>query len=254
MATTTTSPDPGTAPSPAQSAGMWVTRVIGFFVALCVVATMTSLVVAGFFTQRATEVVEPTGTVSAVVVTVTSGDVTLVPAASGRLRVERTVRWSFDRPSGGVALRDGTATVTGDCSGGPLFGTCAVDVLVQVPTGVSVSTRTTSGDVTVRDLTGRLDLQTTSGDLQGSGLRSRNARLQSTAGDLNVAFAEPPDDVALEATAGDVVLRLPVAGVSYRVDDRSSVGDRRVEVPTDAASPHKVSVRTSLGDITVTPL
>lgn len=236
-----------------QAAGVWTTRVVGATVAAAVVVLGTAGVVAAFFTQRQTLVTDLDGAVTSVRVATDVGDVNIVPAADGRIRVERRLTWSFTKPGGDVVVRDGTVDVSGTCPGATL-GECGVDVVLRVPPGTRVQVDSTSGDLAAREVEAPLDLQTTSGDVTGEALRSKDVRVQSTAGDVRLSFDAPPDSVQAQATTGDVTVQLPVDAVSYRVEKRTSLGEARVDVPEDPRSTHVVSVQTSFGDVVVTPL
>ena len=78
-----------------------------------------------------------------------------------------------------------------------------VRIACQVPPGVAVSVRETSGDVRSDGVTGRQELRSTSGDVD---VRSPGARVEahSTSGDVNASGLK---DALVRTVSGDIVVR-----------------------------------------------
>lgn len=196
-----------------------------------------------------------------------AGHITVVAGQSGQVAVERRLQWKRSKPTtseewSGDALRI-TATCPGDGED------CAVDYTVRVPAGVAVSAQTGAGDMSVRDLTGQVRLDsgsghvtvdnttgdlsvvTAAGDITGSGLRSASTSVETEAGHVTLRFAAAPTTVRSISAAGDVAISVPQGTEGYLVRAETKAGDREVRVREDSSSTHTISASTESGHVTV---
>ena len=173
--------------------------------------------------------------VQKLVVGVHAGRIQLVPSPDGRVRVTTTRHWSVWPPSRGHRRLGDILAVTGDC---PHLGDlgitrCAVDERITVPAGTRVRVTASTGDLVATDLTAA----------------SLEAHL--TRGSISASFSQPPDRVLVRLDAGNLRLTLPRA--TYAVDAAAprNAGHVTVNVPTDPASPRRISARISRGDLQI---
>ena len=166
------------------------------------------------------------------VVEVDAGPITLVGTPGATVDIRTTLHGSATgTPRADHQLVDGVLTVRGSCAGLPL--SCHVDEELTVPPGVPVRVNTSAGTVDASRLdVPRLDVVT-------------------SAGSVTAGFAAAPQDVRIRTAAGDVDLRLPDVG--YRIDADTAVGERRIDVRRDPASPRWVRAETAAGAVTVLP-
>jgi Putative adhesin len=176
------------------------------------------------------------------------GDVRIVAAAGPEVRVTKRVRYGLSEPRteesvgpDGLALRSTCNWIT----------PCSVDYVIALPPGFTVDARSSSGDIRVDGTSGPLRIDTSAGDVRGNDLRSTEVTAESSAGDVNLDFATPPERVSVQSSAGDVRVTVPAVTGAYRVDVDTSVGDTRVTVPTDPASTRRIRADTSAGDVEV---
>lgn len=152
---------------------------------------------------------------------------------------------------------DSTApTTTHDVSGDGLLTldyTCAsrkacfVAYEVTIPRGgTAIDVRTDAGNVTLRDVTGPLNLHTSAGKIDGENVGSSKVTARTTAGSIDIAFTKAPTDVDAETDAGRATVRVPGDG-TYAADVTTTVGNADVEVRRDDASPHRIRVHTGAG-------
>jgi hypothetical protein len=223
-----------------------------------------------------------TGQPSAVMVRLASGDVTLRRGPSGRITVRRQLQWPDGKPVISQRWDGHTLRLTQACPTGSSNGNCNVEYILIVPSSVSVTASTGSGNVTVNGVTGRLDLFSASGDLAASGtsgpvsartssgnvtVNGATGRLDlfSASGDLAASGTSGPvsawtssgnvtvtgarsSDVTAETSSGDVLLAF--SGVPARADGESASGNVMVFVPPPAR--YNVQAGTSAGNRTVT--
>lgn len=233
--------------------GVLALRVVGLVGLLALVVGGAGSLVLGFFEQRRTQASVVDGTVTALDVRGGSGDVTVEVGPPGAPTTVRTVRtWSFEEPTPTRTLDAGTLRLTSSCGVGASFTRrCSVDWTVTVPADASVTVSTSTGNIRVEDVTGRVALRTGVGDVRLAAVRSKEVRVDTGAGDARLGFAAAPDSVVTSTGAGDVDVRLPDDGTSYRVVGSSGAGQRTVSVSEDPASRHLLDLSSGAGDVVV---
>jgi hypothetical protein len=75
---------------------------------------------------------------------------------------------------------------------------------------------------------------------------------ETQAGAMTLEFAEAPATLQATTELGAVTVRVP-GTAAYAVDVRTDVGSSKVSVRQDAASPHKIVVKTQLGAVSIEP-
>jgi hypothetical protein len=177
----------------------------------------------------------------AAVVTVEGGD--------GPVTVTEVYRYADDRPGTSHRL-DGTTlrlTDTG-CQNDELR--CDVEFRVRVPGATTVTVTTKAGAVTVNGLTGNVTVTTEAGVVEANRLAGNEVTITTQAGATSLEFVEPPTSVKVSTQLGAVDVRLP-SGTAYAVDVATDVGASDVSVQRDAASAHRIQVKTEVGAIRV---
>jgi hypothetical protein len=216
--------------------------------------------------------------ITEIVLTGGNADVSITTGTGTETRITRVVRGGT---SAGQAhqLSGSVLTLPTDCG-----RDCHTRYEIQTPTGVAVrgdlhsgdillervgtvDLQLTSGDVGVRDATGRVAIRTTSGDLVVDG--APEVKLECTSGDLsalNVAgpitarassgdtrlSLTTPASVTASVNSGDLELMVPEG--SYRIRTAVGSGDETVHgVTDDPDAKNTLDLRTRSGDLTVVP-
>jgi hypothetical protein len=198
------------------------------------------------------------------------GDIDVTPSTDGQVHVRLQVRYGLYRPS---ITQESTAdgiTLGAHCRGWVVgVNGCSVRYSVAVPPAFTVEVVASAGDISATGLTGQVSLissagdiratglsgtltmRTSAGDVRGTELRDGEVHARTSAGDVDLAFAEAPRDVTAQSSAGDVDVALPT-GELYLVDVRSSAGDEYVDpAMRSPESARTVTATTSAGDVTV---
>ncbi len=175
------------------------------------------------------------------------------------IRIEQRMRWIGDRPARSlIESDDGQIVLEDDCPGSVAIPVamfsfnddCSITYRVQVPAGQAVRLIGGSGDIALRDLSGRITAIAGSGDVSASGLRAQTVRLDAGSGDVSASFAEPPASLRATAGSGDVSLRVP--GDDYEITASTGAGDRSIDGLTSrASSNHAITARTGSGDLSI---
>ena len=182
-----------------------------------------------------------------------AGGVTLTQApAGGALVVSARETESLFSPKVSQRLAgDGTLSLTASCPG-RLH--CSVDYVVSVPRDVAIKVSSGFGEIKATGLssTSSIQLGTTAGGIQATGLSAPAVRLSTGLGDLTATLAQAARRLTASTVAGG--LRLTVPDTSYAVHVSSGVGhvsDQGVQI--NPASSRTIDARSSLGDVTIAP-
>ncbi|SDS03641.1 DUF4097 family beta strand repeat-containing protein [Microlunatus soli] len=207
--------------------------------------------------------------------TVDSDDSTLelVPGDGDEVRVTRWFRArtlygpkpkaTWDWHSGRDRL-----TLRVRCSG--VIADCSVRHRIEVPRDVALVVRDTDGrvradgfdravqihsrdgQVTVRNSSGPLTVNTVDGRVDGSGLTSRQVDVSSRDGAVRLALRTAPDRLTAQDKDGSLTIEVP-GDQRYRVKTSSQDGAVDVSVPRDKNSDHRIDASTRDGRLTIRP-
>ena len=174
-----------------------------------------------------------------------------VDAADGPVTVTETLRYSGTKPTVSHQIADGALQLTETGCGGARLR-CDVDYRIRVPARTALRVTTTAGAVTVRGLAGQLVVSSDAGAINGQELTADRATVSTRAGAAKLQFAEPPAQVEATSELGAIEVRLP-GDRSYAVNVSTKAGGSDVSVDQDAASAHKITVKTTVGAVRVAP-
>jgi len=191
-------------------------------------------------------------------------------ATADEVTVDRGWHWSLGEPEI-VTRQDGDRLVVGSsCSWTPGLP-CTGWVHLTVPADVTVTGGVSDSHLTLRELTGELDVATSDGDItlaavsgplrlesrdgsvEGTGIRSSRVSASTSDGSVRLAFADPPRSVRATSRDGSVQLTLPDDRTAYHVTVSTSDGSSDVTVPTDPTAPRRITASTSDGDVDIAP-
>jgi hypothetical protein len=181
-----------------------VLLLAGGLVALLVVLRLVGRVLV----QRHAETLDFRGPVREVEVAVAAGQVTIRGSARGDARVRRTTRHSFRKPRVAELVDDGVLRLEAP--------TGVVHYEVDVPEGAAVVVRGEAASTTVINVTGPVELNASTGMLEGRGLSCRAVRAVTRAGSIRLAFDRAPDLVEAATQRGSVELVLPDGDTDIR--------------------------------------
>jgi DUF4097 and DUF4098 domain-containing protein YvlB len=121
------------------------------------------------------------------------------------------------------------------------------DLTVSEATG-PVQIKATSGDIKVLGAAGPVKIKATSGDVVATDLAGP-ADVSITSGDVHVSLTKP-NSVTAHATSGDMTIEVPTG--SYKLVTSAGSGDVHTDgMQSDATSKNVIDVRVSSGDVTV---
>ncbi|MFE7540104.1 DUF4097 family beta strand repeat-containing protein [Streptomyces platensis] len=180
----------------------------------------------------------------------------------GTVSVHRAVSYHGDRPQGAThRVEDGVLVLSG-CG-----QNCTVDYTVELPAGIPVSGKTSSGavelakvgpvklttssgDIQLDGVSGAVDARTTNGQITGRGLSGAQIAAETSNGaiDLTPATAQ---NVRAKTSNGAIRLQLPNG--PYKVAAETSNGEEHIGIAQDPAARYRLELTTSNGDITAKP-
>lgn len=169
-----------------------------------------------------------------------SGDVVVTESARTGIAVTETLHYRGDKPADGHEVGNGALTLAYTCED------CSIDYDVQVPKGLNVKVDTGSGEITLRALSGPVDVSTGSGEVDASDLLAKTFVAEAGSGNVEVRFGAAPDSVTIETGSGDGIAWVP--GGAYHATVHTGSGEQTLEVTNDPAAPKKIVIQTGSGD------
>ncbi|MFH8606099.1 DUF4097 family beta strand repeat-containing protein [Streptomyces sp. NPDC018029] len=122
-------------------------------------------------------------------------------------------------------------------------------------THAALDLRSSDGSITVDGAQGPLDLHSSDGSVTARRITSRQVAVDSKDGSVRLELAAVPDRVEARSKDGSVDIAVPdrESGKKVAYDVRTDVSDGSVDVavPRDDNSPHRLSVRSADGKVTV---
>ncbi|MEV4164744.1 DUF4097 family beta strand repeat-containing protein [Nonomuraea dietziae] len=166
------------------------------------------------------------------------------------IKVTENMHWRNEQPKPFHEVNGDALELSYDCKKG--WNSCWIDYTIEVPKGVVVKTDSGAGDITLRSLSGEIEVTTGAGDIDANGLTGKRLFAETGAGDIKLKYESSPDKVELETGAGTSTLYLPQG--AYDVTADTGAGSSDVKVTDDAASPRKVVISSGAGDVKVLPV
>ncbi|MER6299091.1 DUF4097 family beta strand repeat-containing protein [Kitasatospora sp. NPDC001539] len=201
-----------------------------------------------------------TDRITAVKLDNSSGDVTVrgKPGAGG-VSVHRSIEYRSDKP-GATTRVEGGVLVLGGCG-----RNCSVDYTVEVPPGLpvsggtssggvhlsqvgEVSVHTDSGDISVDQASGGVDVRTNNGEIKGTSLKGDRIQAKTDNGGITLTPGKA-QDVKARTSNGEIHLTVPAG--SYHVSAGTDIGEKHIGVQNDPNGAYKLDLGTDIGDITV---
>ncbi|MER7667208.1 DUF4097 family beta strand repeat-containing protein [Kitasatospora sp. NPDC096128] len=189
-----------------------------------------------------------------------SGDVTVHgKSGTGGVSVHRKITYHSGKP-GTTTRVDGGTLVLGGCG-----HNCSVDYTVELPAGLpisgstsaggihlsqvgEVSVRTDSGDISVDQATGTVDVRTNNGEIKGTSLKGDRIQAKTDNGGINLTPGKAQD---IKATTSNGEIHVTVPTGSYHVSAGTDIGEKHIGVQNDPNGRYKLDLGTDIGDITV---
>jgi hypothetical protein len=191
-----------------------------------------------------------TSPVRKIVVHADTGDVDVRAGLTADVIVQRHESWTVDRPSVQESYADGVLTIKTHCGGLTAVLRCRSDLVIDAPPAVDVAIKADEGDIDLRGLSGRADVETKAGDIRTHRLEPVTVRAMSDAGDVSLDLFGEPVRTEAQSNAGDVRVTVPFG--PYHVDASTDAGNVKVEgLIRDDLAPQAIDALTNAGDITV---
>ena len=177
----------------------------------------------------------------------TPGQVRIVGADTGQVRLTGQLDWTRHAPVVVDRRTDGgrVLSLSYRCAAA---SPCTGTFRLVVPRHTAVVLRQPSGHVIVSGLAGPLRITARSVDISATGLRSPSLVAAITSGHLGATFAAAPRRVGITLTSAQATLWLP-ANAAYAVSQQVTAGYVHVGIPQAAASARTVTATVSSGEL-----
>ena len=130
---------------------------------------------------------------------------------------------------------------------------CGVKARLQVPPGLPLVVRTTTGSVSAKSISeGVLTVRTLTGDVSVSELSVDEFSAQTTTGDIVATFAKRPFGLKATTTSGKVNATLAPGKLKYVVSTTTKSGNISSDFSSDSGAEGFIRITTTTGDIRLT--
>jgi Putative adhesin len=184
------------------------------------------------------------------------GDIRAVGRPGATITYESSLKWIGRRPSIGISRRGEQLRLRSGCpsyllvTDVDLFSKCDVDLDVGVPATTGLTIDAGSGDISLEGLNGAVSIDSGTGSISATRLRSPTFAVDSGTGDVTVAFVVRPESVSVDSGTGDITVRVPSG--RYDITSDSGVGSVSVEgVVDDPTANSRLMFDSGVGDIRV---
>ena len=220
-----------------------------------IVTILTVLLLGGFVlgasliqreTRFATADVE-LGEVSQLVINAGATNVRLVEGDEGMVRIRARITSGLQKTDYQLGRKDNEIKIVSDCKTWLSPG-CGVSATLEVPKGLPIVVKTTSGDVRADSLAeGVLTVASITGDVTVSDLKVDEFAADTGSGDIDASFATQPFGLKANTSSGDIRATVPAGKRKYAVVVSSKSGDISNTLDGDVVS--SLSARDAGGGI-----
>ncbi|MGA8988496.1 DUF4097 family beta strand repeat-containing protein [Aeromicrobium sp.] len=199
-------------------------------------------------TRVSTSVVELDGSAQ-VVIDGGSADVTLVEGVDDVVSISARITSGLRETQFALGRRGDEIKIASACQSWLSPG-CGVAVTLEIPKGLPVVVRTTSGNVVTDALTeGVLTVTSGSGDIAATRLEVDEFSAETGSGEIRASFAKQPFGFKAFTGAGDIHATVPTGKRGYVVSAKSRSGAVANTLESNAEGAGFVRVRSDSGDI-----
>jgi hypothetical protein len=256
-------------PERSSQARVWWTLAGLLLVVAIIPAVALSLIGSTAYQRLPSQQRVFTAPITAVVVRVSSGDVTIERGTGSGTVVTTSGVHGLTYPTDVEHVVGHVLAIRSSCGTTIFNDRCTRSYVVHVPSDVAVNARSGEGNVTVTGTDRAVSAHSDQGDVTitgGSGtlqasrgqggvtiIRSSAASVsvQSGQGDVEVDLISAPKRVSASSGQGDVTVELPKGPDLYQVHASSGQGSVSNNVGDDPASDRVVNATSGQGDVTV---
>ncbi|HLY50850.1 MAG TPA: hypothetical protein VKR21_16800 [Solirubrobacteraceae bacterium] len=182
---------------------------------------------------------------------VTSGDALIVGTQASTLEVRRTDHYAFGHEAiEHRSLRGGVLRIDSSCPK-VVVGSCSASYELAVPETVSLSIRTTGGNVRLTGFRGTAAIVTGTGNVDVEAYCGFDLAATTRSGRVRIASACTPQHLEVRTRTGDATALVP-PGSRYRISAISGVGQPRISgVVRDRSAPFTIDMHSGSGRLTI---
>ncbi|MET0951981.1 MAG: DUF4097 family beta strand repeat-containing protein [Aeromicrobium sp.] len=220
---------------------------------ILVVAVLGGLVLGASILKRDTTVstsVVELGQSRLVVIDAGTADLRIVQGEPEVVKVSARITSGLRKTDFQIGRRDDEIKILSGCQTWLSPG-CGVSATLEIPEGLPVVIRTTSGNVVAQSISeGALTVVTGAGNVSTEALSVDELEVTTTSGDVAADFARQPFGIKATTDSGDITAGVPLGDRSYTVTARSKSGQVTSSIPSKGGEQgYFVRARSSSGDI-----
>ncbi len=192
------------------------------------------------------------GTNATLVINASTADLEIVIGEPDLLTVTATVTSGLRKTDYQVGRKGDEVKIVSSCQEWLNPG-CGVSARLQVPPGMPLDIRTTSGSIRAEGIAeGVLTVRTTSGDIVAEGLKVDEFSAASDTGSIRAMFDGQPFGFKATTKDGDITADLPSGDITYAVTTTSKSGNVSSDFDSAKDAAGFIRVTSVTGDIRLT--
>lgn len=192
------------------------------------VLLLGGLVLGASLIQRETRVATADvelGDIAGLVINAGAANVRLVEGEEGMVRIRSRITSGLRKTDYQLGRRGSEIKIVADCQTWLSPG-CGVSATLEVPKGMPIEVRTTTGDVKAESLAeGVLTVTSGSGNVTVSDLKVDEFSADTGSGDITASFATQPFGLKANTSSGDIRATVPAGKRKYAVVVSSKSGE-----------------------------
>jgi len=183
------------------------------------------------------------------IINATTADLEIVEGEPDLLTITSTVTSGLRKTDYQLGRKGDEIKIVSNCQRWLNPG-CGVKTRLEVPPGLPLRVRTTTGEIRVRSISkGVLTVRSASGDVMATGLEVDEFEATTTDGNVSAVFSRQPFAFKATTGSGDVSATVPAGKRTYIVTAKTGSGNVSSALDSDPEGEGFVRVTTRSGDI-----
>jgi len=178
------------------------------------------------------------------------GDVQIRAADTRSVGVDYTEHYELKRPTVRATSSAGGVSLSSRCAGGILGQNCSVNYVITVPVQAALRLHLGDGILNLQGIAAPVTVQAGDGNVNGSGLRSKDFQASSGDGGMQLQWDAAPSSVALHMGDGNLDLTVPSGSGPYAIRQSGS-GGSDIKVATDPNAAATMTLHSGDGNVHV---
>jgi hypothetical protein len=179
-----------------------------------------------------------------------SGDALIRTSDTTNVEVDYTEHYELKRPSVRATSSKRGVELTGHCPSGIFGQNCSVNYVISVPKQAALQVQLGDGSLTLQGTSASVVAHCGDGDINGSGLLSKDVQATVGDGSVHLQWATAPTRVTSSVGGGSIDLTVPNGSGPYAIR-QSGAGGSDIQVSSDPGATSSMVLHAGDGSVHV---